>query len=171
MRIENSLLSYDRLCVGFSSCQRNKMISMRVILPDKKLVHTTLDVTRKVMTTIQNSSHPALSGADSLAASTSDILLLIGRTLPRLDFRRSGYGKIFDIPAWSDFPSTRVSTLFSLPRCPSGIFRWACPDSWASDPLRCAGDDCLHAGRAFQLASILGIHRPSRPPGTAFEFL
>src|SRR5262249_55454251 len=104
IRIETSLVAYHRLCVGFSSCQRNKMISMRLILPDKKLLHTTLDVTRKVMTTIQTSSHPALSGADSLAASTSDILLLIGRILLGWIFMRSGYGKIL-----TSLPMERLS--------------------------------------------------------------
>jgi len=41
------------------------------------------------------SSHPALSHADSLAASTADIVLLIGRILLGWVFVRSGYGKMF----------------------------------------------------------------------------
>jgi putative oxidoreductase len=45
----------------------------------------------------QPSSHPALSHADSVAASTSDILLLIGRILLGWIFVRSGYGKLFNI--------------------------------------------------------------------------
>jgi putative oxidoreductase len=48
-----------------------------------------------------NSSHPVLSGADGLAASTSDIVLLIGRILLGWIFVRSGYGKIFDIGTYS----------------------------------------------------------------------
>ena len=52
-------------------------------------------------TNIQNSSHPALSGADSLATSLSDIVLLIGRIFIGWIFVRSGYGKLFDIPAYS----------------------------------------------------------------------
>jgi putative oxidoreductase len=99
------------------------MISMRVILPDKKLVHTTLDVTRKVMTTIQNSSHPALSGADSLAASTSDILLLIGRILLGWIFMRSGYGKIFDIPAYgATFPARGLPPFLAYIAVPAEFF-------------------------------------------------
>lgn len=46
-----------------------------------------------------NSSHPALSGADGLAASTADIVLLIGRILLGWIFVRSGYGKIFYVEA------------------------------------------------------------------------
>ncbi len=49
----------------------------------------------------EKSSLPALSYADGLAASTSDILLLIGRILLGWIFMRSGYGKIFDIGAYS----------------------------------------------------------------------
>src|SRR6185312_14218630 len=53
----------------------------------------------------QNSSHPSLSHADSVAASTSDFILLIGRILLGWIFVRSGYGKIFDIPAYANtFP-------------------------------------------------------------------
>jgi putative oxidoreductase len=53
--------------------------------------------------TIQNGSgsHPALSHADGLAASTSDILLLIGRILLGWIFVRSGYGKLFNIDAYA----------------------------------------------------------------------
>jgi putative oxidoreductase len=45
----------------------------------------------------ENSSHPALSYADGLAASMSDIVMLIGRILIGWIFMRSGYGKMFDI--------------------------------------------------------------------------
>jgi putative oxidoreductase len=47
----------------------------------------------------QSTSHPALSYADGLAASTSDIVLLIGRVMLGWIFVRSGYGKLFDIGA------------------------------------------------------------------------
>jgi putative oxidoreductase len=47
----------------------------------------------------QSSSHPALSYADGLAASTSDIVLLIGRIMLGWIFVRSGYGKLFTIDA------------------------------------------------------------------------
>jgi putative oxidoreductase len=36
-----------------------------------------------------------------MAASTSDVVLLIGRILLGWIFVRSGYGKIFDIPAYA----------------------------------------------------------------------
>src|SRR5664279_757588 len=41
------------------------------------------------------SSHPALSYADGLAASSADILLLIARVLLAWVFVRSGFGKMF----------------------------------------------------------------------------
>ena len=51
-------------------------------------------------------SHPALSHADGLAASTSDIVLLIGRILLGWIFVRSGYGKLFNIDAYAaTFPT------------------------------------------------------------------
>ena len=49
--------------------------------------------------TLQNSSHPALSCTDSLAASTQDFILLCARILLGWIFIRSGYGKMFNIPA------------------------------------------------------------------------
>ncbi len=48
---------------------------------------------------MQNSSHPALSGVDGLAAGTSDFVLLAGRILLGWIFVRSGYGKMFDVAA------------------------------------------------------------------------
>jgi len=51
------------------------------------------------MATRDGSSLPALSHADGVAASTSDILLLVARILLAWVFLRSGYGKIFDIGA------------------------------------------------------------------------
>jgi putative oxidoreductase len=47
----------------------------------------------------ERSSHPALSYTDSLAASSADIVLLIGRILLGWIFVRSGYGKLFNIEA------------------------------------------------------------------------
>jgi putative oxidoreductase len=49
--------------------------------------------------TRNGSSLSALSHADGLAASTSDLLLLIGRIFLGWIFVRSGYGKIFDLAA------------------------------------------------------------------------
>jgi putative oxidoreductase len=47
----------------------------------------------------QNSSHPALSYADCLAASAADIVLLISRIMLAWIFLRSGFGKLFTIDA------------------------------------------------------------------------
>ncbi len=74
-------------------------------------------------TNIQSSSHPALSGADSLAASTSDIVLLIGRILIGWIFVRSGYGKIFDIPSYAaTFPGRGLPTLLAYIAVPAEFF-------------------------------------------------
>lgn len=45
------------------------------------------------------STHPALSLTDPVAASAADFLLLVGRILLAWIFIRSGWGKLFDIPA------------------------------------------------------------------------
>lgn len=72
---------------------------------------------------IGNSSHPSLSGADTLAASTSDIILLIGRILLGWIFVRSGYGKIFDIPAYATtFPGRGLPTFLAYIAVPSEFF-------------------------------------------------
>ena len=47
----------------------------------------------------ERSSHSALSCADGLAASTADVVLLIGRILMGWIFVRSGFGKMFNIEA------------------------------------------------------------------------
>ena len=49
----------------------------------------------------ERSSHPALSYTDGLAASTSDVVLLIGRILLGWIFVRSGYGKLFNVEAFA----------------------------------------------------------------------
>ena len=46
-----------------------------------------------------NGLHSALSHADGMAASTSDLLLLVGRIFLAWIFVRSGYGKLFNIEA------------------------------------------------------------------------
>jgi putative oxidoreductase len=66
-----------------------------------------------------NSSHPALSYADGLAASTSDIVLLIGRILLGWIFVRSGYGKLFNVEA--------VATSFPVRGLPSSLAYIAVP--------------------------------------------
>jgi len=47
----------------------------------------------------RNGLHSALSLADGMAASTSDLLLLVGRIFLAWIFVRSGYGKLFNIEA------------------------------------------------------------------------
>ena len=49
---------------------------------------------------VSASSHPTLSYTDTLAASTSDMLLLIARILMGWIFVRSGLGKLMDINAF-----------------------------------------------------------------------
>ena len=72
---------------------------------------------------ITNSSHPSLSGADALATSTSDILLLIGRILLGWIFVRSGYGKIFDIAGYATtFPARGLPTWLAYIAVPSEFF-------------------------------------------------
>ena len=71
-------------------------------------------------TSIQNSSHPTLSGADGLATSMSDIVLLIGRIFIGWIFVRSGYGKLFDIPAYAaTFPARGLPTFLAYIAVPS----------------------------------------------------
>jgi len=75
------------------------------------------------MTTIQSSSHRALSGVDSLAETTADVLLLIGRILLGWIFVRSGYGKIFDIPAYAaTFPARGLSPFLAYIAVPAEFF-------------------------------------------------
>jgi putative oxidoreductase len=70
-----------------------------------------------------NSSHPALSHVDGLAASTSDIVLLIGRILLGWIFVRSGFGKIFDIAAYSNtFPVRGLHPMLAYIAVPVEFF-------------------------------------------------
>ena len=72
---------------------------------------------------IQNSSHPALSAVDGVAASTSDVVLLIGRILLGWIFVRSGYGKIFDIPAYAaTFPARGMPAFLAYLSVPAEFF-------------------------------------------------
>jgi putative oxidoreductase len=72
---------------------------------------------------IGNSSHPSLSGADALATSTSDILLLIGRILIGWIFVRSGYGKIFDIAGYATtYPPRGLPPMLAYIAVPAEFF-------------------------------------------------
>lgn len=71
----------------------------------------------------RNSSHPALSYADGLAASTSDVVLLIGRILLGWIFVRSGFGKLFDIGAVAaSFPPRGIPALMAYISVPVEFF-------------------------------------------------
>jgi putative oxidoreductase len=70
-----------------------------------------------------SSSHPTLSHADGLAASTSDIVLLIGRILLGWIFVRSGYGKLFDIGAVAaSFPARGIPAYMAYISVPVEFF-------------------------------------------------
>jgi putative oxidoreductase len=72
---------------------------------------------------IGNSSHPSLSGADALAANTSDIILLIGRILLGWIFVRSGYGKIFDIAGYATtYPARGLPPVLAYIAVPAEFF-------------------------------------------------
>jgi putative oxidoreductase len=74
-------------------------------------------------TSIQNSSHPSLSAADGFATSTSDIVLLIGRIFIGWIFVRSGYGKLFDIPAYAaTFPPRGLPLFLAYIAVPAEFF-------------------------------------------------
>jgi putative oxidoreductase len=74
-------------------------------------------------TSVQNSSHPALSGIDGLAISMSDVVLLIGRILIGWIFVRSGYGKLFDIPTYAGtFPGRGLPTFLAYIAVPAEFF-------------------------------------------------
>jgi putative oxidoreductase len=69
------------------------------------------------------SSHPVLSHADGVAASTSDILLLIGRILLGWIFVRSGYGKLFNIDAVAaTFPPRGIPAFMAYISVPVEFF-------------------------------------------------
>lgn len=71
----------------------------------------------------QRNSHPALSCADGLAASTSDIVLLIGRIMLAWIFMRSGFGKIFDIGAVAaGFPPRGIPAFMAYISVPVEFF-------------------------------------------------
>ena len=71
----------------------------------------------------ENSSYPALSCADGLAASTSDIVLLIGRILLGWLFVRSGYGKLFNIEAVAaTFPARGIPAFLAYISVPVEFF-------------------------------------------------
>ena len=72
---------------------------------------------------MQNSSHPALSGADQLAANTADFLLLVGRILLGVIFVRSGFPKLFDIAGvGATFPPRGIPAFMAYISVPAEFF-------------------------------------------------
>ena len=72
---------------------------------------------------MQNSSHPALSGADQLAANTADFLLLVGRILLGIIFVRSGFPKLFDIAGVAaSFPPRGIPAFMAYISVPAEFF-------------------------------------------------
>ncbi len=73
--------------------------------------------------TLQNSSHPALSGADQMANVTSDFFMLVGRILLGWIFIRSGYGKLFDIAGvGATFPARGIPAWMAYVSVPAEFF-------------------------------------------------
>ncbi len=71
----------------------------------------------------QRGSLPVLSYADSLAANSSDIILLIGRILLGWIFVRSGYGKLFNIEAVAaSFPPRGIPAFMAYISVPFEFF-------------------------------------------------
>jgi len=124
------------------------------------------------MTSIQSSSHRALSAADTVAASTADVLLLIGRILLGWIFVRSGWGKIFDIPAYAaTFPARGLPPFLAYIAVPAEFFGGIALILGPCDTICRDSDDCVYAGRDFQHSPVLGIRRCSRPAGSGLKFL
>lgn len=71
----------------------------------------------------ERNSLPTLSYADALAANLADFVLLCGRILLAWIFIRSGYGKLFNIPAYSGtFPARGLPTFLAYIAVPVEFF-------------------------------------------------
>jgi putative oxidoreductase len=71
----------------------------------------------------ENSSHPALSYADGMAATTADIILLVARILMGWIFVRSGFGKLFDVGAVAaSFPPRGIPAFMAYISVPVEFF-------------------------------------------------
>ncbi len=73
---------------------------------------------------LRNNNAPTnLSYIDRFASSTADAWLLIGRILLGFIFVRSGFGKIFDIPAYSEtFPRRGLHPVLAYIAVPAEFF-------------------------------------------------
>ena len=92
--------------------------------------------------TMQTSSHPALSGADPIAAATTDFVMLCGRILLGWIFIRSGYPKLFDIAG--------VAATFP----PRGIPAWM---AYISVPAEFFGGLAILFGFATRYAAVVMV--------------
>jgi len=90
----------------------------------------------------QRSSLPSLSYADSLAANSTDIVILIGRIMVGWIFVRSGYGKLFTMDA--------VATSYMSRGIPLVV-------AYAAIPLEFFGGLALMFGLATRYVAILMI--------------
>jgi len=71
----------------------------------------------------ERSSLPVLSHSDALAANMADFVLLCGRILLAWIFIRSGYGKLFNIPAYSaSFPNRGLPAFLAYVAVPVEFF-------------------------------------------------
>jgi putative oxidoreductase len=86
-------------------------------------------------------SHPALSHADRVAASTADAVLLIGRVLMAYIFIRSGWGKLMDLGAFAASMPGR-----------SGLPPWL---AYVAAPIEFFGGLALLFGLATRYVSLL----------------
>ena len=73
--------------------------------------------------TMQTSSHPALSGADPIAAATTDFVMLCGRILLGWIFIRSGFPKLFDMATvGASFPARGIPAWMAYISAPAEFF-------------------------------------------------
>jgi putative oxidoreductase len=108
--------------VGCGISLRNKAVG-RLVVTKSGAVHCRRIEPGMLPMTMQTSSHPALSGADSVAAVTSDFVMLCGRILLGWIFIRSGYGKLFDIAGvGATFPARGIPAWMAYISVPAEFF-------------------------------------------------
>src|SRR6266542_4556458 len=111
------------------------------------------------MQSVTASSHPTLSYTDSLAASTSDTLLLIARILMGWIFVRSGLA------------GPRAAGMARLCGRAGGVLRRDRADPRAGDPLCRGVVASVRDHRHLELAPVLGVRRSSRAPCAGQQLL
>jgi putative oxidoreductase len=97
------------------------------------------------MARVPNSSHPALSHTDAIAAAWQDVLLLIGRVALGYIFAQSGLRKLMDMdPFISVGPNSLVGR--GVP--------WASFWGWIGAPLEFIGGIAIIVGLGTRYASL-----------------